>query len=336
MISYIQELVDIINKHISKSEFKDMLSVTETDINEKSITNKESFIGWEFHVQNINGRKLIVSNDKFVNFFSNLSSTRKYDYGAMYHFIPFKYALEILKNNKIQLTELSSLTEVDSSEYFEFFHRYNYLDIYKPEEIKSARKMIFIFCFTKDFRIEKFWDKNKNIDNKEKKLICIRFNFEHFYDEKIGLFDLGDVVYDYGYKFDFINDIQRELKDKFGKYLYWGGFNRFSRFYKRDIYDWESEIRLVFDFDESDRLQKKFSGNSILGGVKIPEIDLNNYLSPEFNNLQNRRFIRLKLRNPFFKLKISEIICPINMLDEQIEKIKSCNKDDNIKIWRMR
>ena len=247
---------------------------------------------------------------------------RKYDYGQFYHFKPFNRAYNIIHDGKIQLTALSNHSDKDLVEYSEFLNRYCHNPLLNDQHIDDAKKDIYIFCFTKHFRNERFWEEYA----KELTGICLVFRFTNFKELLNPLYCLVDVAYDNENIFDFINHIQDEIFDKFGKHIFIGADRSFARHFKRARYSWESEIRMIFDFHENEKLlNSQFSVNGI---------NLNNYIKKEIDNKTNRRYIRLPFKNPFFELKIDEIICGKEVTDTKLKEIKRIASDVDF-IWRI-
>ena len=316
------EIAKIINKHIDKSKFKDSLLISSDDIN---FDTSNEVIDWNIGVKGNHFKYSVYSKDKIAFLLTKLLATeRKSDFGTFFHFIKLKHALAILENNEIQLSSLSSLTENDSAEYSEFLSRYNYNPAFNDVHISNAKDSIYVFCLTKEFRNQKFWNEYL----KDTPGVCIGFRFEKYNIDLFDFFEFIDVIYDDGYSFDFLNDIQREIKNKFNKRLYIGGMNRIARHYKRNKYSWESETRLIFDFFENKMLHQSPYFKGITGK------DLNQYLKPEFDEVDKRFFLRINLDNPFFKINISEIICGKEINDDQIITIKSM-LSKNVKVWRV-
>jgi len=312
-------IAEIINKHLENSPFQNLISVNENHIN---YNEEDAAINWKISVTGNQLKYSIGSNEK-------LTKSRLYDSGTFYHFKNYTRALQVIKDKEIQLTALNSHISNDSAEYSEFIRRYGHNPVFNNDFIETARKNIFIYCFTKHFRNERFWNEYA----KNHIGICIGFRFENFNPDLIDLFSFVDVIYDDGYNFDFINDIQRELLYKFNKHLSIGGLNRFAKYYKRKRYSWESETRLVFDLNENNELQKLLKGDSKFGGGKIPEIDLNNFIN--VTQEDNRRFVTLKFNNQFFNLKISEIILGSEVNSNQSEELSKLVSDD-VHLWQIR
>lgn len=327
MINYQKEIAEIINKHIENSPFKNLIKVTENHIHHNE---EDKYINWEISITGQPFKYQIGFNDKLADLLTKkLTKSRLYDFGTFYHFKNYDRAVQIIQDKEIQLTALNSHITNDSAEYSEFIRRYSHDPVFDNDFIKTARENVFIFCFTKHFRNERFWNEYA----KNNSGLCIGFRFEEINENTAELFSLVDVIYDDGYNFDFINDIQRELLHRFDKYLLIGGLNRFAKYYKRKRYSWESETRLIFDFNENNKLQKLLNGDSILGGGKMPELDLTNYL--QINQESNRRFVKIKFNNTFFKLKVTELIMGSNVTSTQKDELSEL-VDDDVHLWQVK
>ena len=316
------EISKIINKHISTSNYNGEILVNETDIN---FDERSDTINWSF---NLNGgcfKYCVKSNDKLAEFLTNtIVKNRKLDSNTFYHYIPLEFGLNIFERNELQFSSLSSLTKNDSAEYSEFLKLYSHNPAFNGSHISAAKNKIFIFCLTNKFDNQKFW----NEYFKDTPGLCIGFKFEKADERLLGFYEFLDVLYDDTNNFDFINYIQEELHQKYCKRLFIGGINRIARHYKRTKYAWERETRLIFDFLENNKLHQTSFFNGIMG------TNLETYLQPEFDKENNRHYMRIKFNNPFFKIKICEIICGKKVDDKHIDEIKSLVPND-VKVWRL-
>lgn len=319
-----EEVAGIINKHLNNSNYKELLSINKNDIDLASFTNNNNFIQWNSKFEGGESKKTYVDQNKLNQLYDLVKINRKQDFGQFFHFKPFEIACNIIQNREIQLTALCNHSDNDLVEYSEFINRYCHNPLLDDQHIYDAKKDIYIFCFTKHFRNERFWKEYAKDDTG----VCIVINFTNFKDQLDTLYDLVDVVYDKNL-FDFINHIQSEIFQKFGKKIFIGSDRRFARHFKRAKYSWESEIRMLFDFHEN----KKLLQLSFCKGLN--ELDLNNYIKKETDETTGRRYIKLPFNNPFFKLKIDEIICGKKVTDKQMRDIEGDLNNPDIRVWRI-
>lgn len=304
-----EEMARIFNEVISKTEFSEI--VDETAADDFSENDNSQLIHWADQNGLLNGR------NKLIPIFSSVATDRKKDIGQFYH---FKANLEIIKSilveRKIQLTALEYHGDNDHAEYSEFFKRSEYFGHFCDGNINELKRKIFILCLTKNFREKLFWQNYAN----EGTGACIVFRFE-FKEDNQAFYELRDVGYDSGYRFDFINELRYKFFREFNKELFINGITKFAQFYKRDKYRWENETRLSFNFNIgsfANCLEKPFE-------IKTQE--------DEDGNIA-REFIELKFDdNPFFKLKIDEVICGVNMDETDFKEISNlCSP--NTKVWK--
>lgn len=310
-----QEIAQIINDGIDKAELGFAINhVTSDDILYKDFV--PGLIG--FTPGKYNPIKSILNK---------LSKNRYKDFGQFHHFKNRNIALNIIQDKSIQLSSLLSNHQNDFAEYSEYYKRlglfyqltpYNYAEqlsnkTYDPSERTPAddsRDNIFIICFTQDNHNEKFWEIYADKDQH----VSIGFKFLAFKDEFVGKYDFRDVFYDSGYSFEFLNYINFNLRQKFGKYLFVEGSTKFSTFYKRGLYNWEHETRLKFHYDF----------NPLQNGESL------NKIFP-IQELQGRRFIEIPLCghvnvNPMFDLTISEVVCGNAVPKPDYERLKNALK----------
>lgn len=143
------KISEIINRHLNKSPYKDLIEVNEKDI---EFDKDNQYINWKFNSKRINGRCKLRKEDKIGNLFTKkLKIDRKNDQSTFYHFKCYDIALSIIKNREIQLSSLTAQFSNDSAEFHEFIHRYGnqtYPDLQSLNEIPNN---IFVFCFTELF-----------------------------------------------------------------------------------------------------------------------------------------------------------------------------------------
>ena len=306
------EIAMIINKHIATSIYNNgeiLVNETDIDFNEKKDTIK-----WNFKSNGGCIKSRIESNDKLAEFLTNtIVKNRKLDGSTFYHYIPLEYGFNIIEHNELQFSSLSYLTKNDSEEYSEFLRRYSCNPAFNEEHISKAKDKIFIFCLTNKPDNQKFWDEYI----KGKPGLCIGFKFEKADERLLAFFEFLDVLYDDTHNFDFINHIQEELYQKYCKRLFIGGINRIARHYKMSKYSWERETRLIFDFLENAKLHDISYYKGITG------TNLERHLKPEFDEVNNRHFMKIKFDNPFYKIKIKELTYNKYISNERLVRIKS-------------
>jgi hypothetical protein len=265
-------------------------------------------------------------NNKIRIYFESNIKLRNYDFSRLFHYLKYEYAIKILENNKIQLSSLSYLWKNDPLEYSEFFRRIGMDNISGIEKIKDN---IFVFCLSDNIRNEEAW---KLYGNNESG-IAIGFKFKWFSnkEEHEILYLLKDVYYYRNCDFDFYIELQNKLFKKFKRKFLLEGLSTFSKFYKREKYSWEREIRLCFDYD----LNEFMCNNASKKGIVWPnECNLKNYFNKEFDIESNRHFISVPLKNDLFELEINEIICGKKVSDEQMTHLKTLANNSSINIWR--
>lgn len=325
-IKDLKEVADIINKVIDATpNLKGKISVQQEDFSYQDGTGK--FIYWkEDRTEQGNSVELkLNANDKFKSYFENVAPSRKFDYGQFYHMLKFDYAIKTLQNKEIQLSALSYLWENDPVEQTEFLRRHGFLKNIVNDKIEEIKNKVFIFCFSDSFRSEEAW----KLYGQNDMGVALGFRFVEFDQNYTDLYQLKDVVYDSGYDFDFINEIQFRLKKKFGRQLLFSGLSNLSKFYKRSKYAWERETRLCFDYQANEDYSEIYNQK----GLTFPdEINLNKFFPIQCDE-SGRYFIKVPFNNRLFKLKILEIICGKNITNEQIKQLKSLVDTDTI-IWR--
>ena len=304
-----EEMARIFNEIISKTEFSGV--VNEAVADDFSEICKQQLIWWASQNGLINGR------NKLIPIFSSIATNRKRDTGQFFHFkANIDIIKSILQDRKVQLTALKYHGENDHAEYSEFFKRSEYFDHFCDGNIQELKRKIFILCLTKNFREKLFWENYA----KKGTGACIVFRFEYKGDKQ-ACYELRDIGYDSGYRFDFISELRHKFLNEFDKELFIDGITKFAQFYKRDKYRWENESRLSFNFNidsYKNCLESSFE-------IKSQKDDEGNI---------KREFIELNFDdNPFFNLVIDEVICGANMDDTVFENIKSLMP--NIDVWKL-
>ncbi len=147
-------IADIISKHIENSPYRNLINVSEDDI-DYNLNNQ--FINWKINVIGKHLNYSVKSEDKIADLITkDLKIERKNDRGTFYHFKKLELAYKILKSKELQLSSLNSHIGNDSAEYTEFLQRYSNPTTDLQSAI-NAKNEIFILCFTKHFRNNKFW-----------------------------------------------------------------------------------------------------------------------------------------------------------------------------------
>ncbi|WPV01648.1 hypothetical protein SNE26_07660 [Mucilaginibacter sp. cycad4] len=325
-----QEIAEIINSNIKSAEFD--FKFDEVKPSDIRFHNK-------YDVKNV----LVFEEGKnpITQIFDKLSKNRVGDYGRFHHFKSAHIALDIIKNQSIQVSSLFSNDSNDFAEYTEFYKRIGLFHPLVPEDFQKKafnnninpkdtrpsdveRNHIFVLCFTQDNHNEKFWKNYANEDHG----VAIGFRFSNFNNEGLRLFDFRDVFYDRGYSFDFYNAIEYQLR-KYNKMFFSDGVDRFSKFYKRARYNWENETRLCFHYDAPNM------------------VGLNGFLDRTFpiqtDSKSGRKFIDLPLtgnsvENPFFELEIVEVVCGKFVGQGMVDQLKDALKQSfpSADFWQRR
>lgn len=304
-----QKMANLCNEVFQELSFKHLVGTVSKDDFDDHATY--SLIHWATKNDTINGA------NKLIPIFSELATSRISDTGQFYHFKPsVDRVRQIIQSKEIELSALYYLGQSDYAEYSEFFKRTGFFGMFYKNKVDDRKKKIFILCFTKNARENRFWSDYSDNDNGA----CIVFRFEFLNGPYRHLFDLRDVYYDAGYEFEFINDLRYKFVRYFGKELFLEGINKFAQFYKRGKYKWENETRLSFDYDFDDAALLKLDYFPIQQGTD--------------KNGNVREYIKLKLNNHFFNLNIEEIICGHKVTEAQKQDIKNDLANPNIKVWR--
>ncbi len=325
----LKEVADIINKVIEATpHLKGQISVQPQDFSFSDGTGKIIYWGEEKIITGNSTEIELNAKDKFKIYFENVAQNRKLDYGQFYHLLKFDYALTTLQNKEIQLSALSYLWDNDPSEQTEFLRRHGFLKNLVDDKIEEIKNKVFIFCFSDSFRAENAW----KLYGQNETGIALGFRFIEYSDDTAhtDLYQLKDVVYDSGYDFDFINEIQFRLKKKFNKRLFFGGLSNLSKFYKRAKYAWEREARLCFDYQANEDYAETFQKMNL---AFPDEINLENFFPKQHDTTSDRHFIKVPFDNKLFKLKVSEVICGKNISDAQIAQLKA-QADTDTTVWR--
>jgi hypothetical protein len=320
-------MTKIVNGALGESDFKD-LSATKNDFDPSDVLGPNRLVCWKD-----------PNDNPITKILGRTTKNRFDDRGQFYHFKSIRFAKTIIVQKEIQVSNLLSNQENDFAEYSEFFKRLGLFEKLIPKnyceqridskinlsksKLEEERENIFILCFTKDGHNELFWERYALGDSG----VCLGFKFSDF---ALGhLYYFRDVVYDNGYKFDFLNHINYHLDKSFGRQLFLQGINKFSKFYKRGKYQWENETRLVFDY------------------AGPFHTDLENYLKINSDASTGRRYIKLPLvtdngensghaKNPFFSLTIDEVICGRHVSIDDFRQLEESLKKTfpSARIWK--
>lgn len=176
-----------------------------------------------------------------------------------------EHAIQSLYNKSFRMSNIIANNSNDYAEFSEFFKRMGLFGSLIPEQfcnmrcksngiychnslpnrkpkIDSMKDNSFILCFSKDIT-DKMWD--NYCDGHRGVIFEVEISKNCLSTEIGGIVDFRDVFYDSGYDLEFINEIQNELKIRFGRELFIEGITRFSYFYKRVRYKEEHETRIV-------------------------------------------------------------------------------------------
>lgn len=320
-----EEIVNLINRILEKYHIDIHLNVEDIYLD----PNQADLIFFATERVREGDRIRLISQDKFKDFLDRRARTRYFDYAVMYHMLKYEYALQALENKVIQLSSLAYIWENDPLEYSEFFRRAGMYHFLHNDEINRIKENVFIFCFCDSCRNEDSW---KLYGNDETGL-AIGFRFKSFSDNPVhkDLYLLKDIVYDMGYDFDFIIEMQEKLFCRFNRRLVFEGVTKFGKYYKRGKYEYEREIRLCFDYQENLDLKDVYRQFN----TAIPaEKDLETYFEIENDEEHHRRFIRIPFNNPLFEIEVSEVICGKNVNNEQFQRLQTLVQETPIRLWK--
>ena len=317
----------IVNEGLSDSEFSSF-TVTRKDFDPNDTYMGKRLIKWN------------DSNDNpITKAFNQTALNRITDKGQFFHFKSLKIAQLIVSNKSIQVSNILSNQKNDFAEYSEFYKRLGLFRQLIPKDycqqqqankfnpsskspMDEERENILILCFSKEGHKEKFWTNYANNDHG----VCLCFRLLDFDPKFAWHYNLRDVSYDSGYRFDFINHINYHFMKEFNRRLFVEGITKFSKFYKRGKYEWENETRLAFHY------------NFDFGGYG-PELEKSFPMQTDDEN--NRKYIDLPLEgnakpNPYFTLTIDEVICGKNVTDADYAILQKALRANfpNATIWR--
>jgi len=247
-----QAVFALVEEEIAKTEYKRVVGKIKRDNSNLTVKNSSVMFA----------RPLKTDIKKSFNWldkiYNHIAANRVGDFGEFFHFKNFERGLEIIQNRSLRLFSLESQSENDYAELSEYYFKYSRPNHFHTTDstIREYRDKTFIFCFTKNFRNERFWSDYARNDTG----LALGFTFTKF---KWRNFDghycqFRDVFYDDGYALDFINEIRAKVMRKckvnvdFEPYVcIW-----FPYFYKRVKYLWEDETRLAV-----------YGGNTVRGAL---------------------------------------------------------------------
>ena len=283
-----QRMAETVNSNLKGSEFAPVVGTLrpddfyEVDCG-KFVWQKSTFLDWR---------------DTLLNAFSSTARDRRQEQVRFYHFLKYCYALRSVEKKALQFTAMKYFKNNDQAEYSEFLRRCGY----PKDGIDDAKRKLFVLCLTSKSEIERFWDEYADRD----KGVCLCLRLSRFNVNTSEYWDLRDVVYDDGQRFSFIRSIRDAFCREFDRGLIIDGVDKFARFYKRQMYDWETETRITFDY----RLHKCL---------------VNVFPIKEMKNAQGqviREFIVVPFENQFYTLTLDEIICGSNVSDQEMEDLR--------------
>lgn len=241
--------VEIINRHFANSEFCHVV-----------ITNKD--IKYQESVDYIVPEETF--NDFCVHLFDSVSIDRSDTVDLpLFHFQSPEMAIKILQNRGLQASHLPAHSENDSQEYNFFMQQIRhplsaggrpYSEAMRKQfpdlmPIEVMRDDTYISCFTSNDMDEYFWE-NYAVEHTG---VCFALRYSPSANKMInGLiprYYLRDMIYDNpnNNKFSFINDMNLELKKSVGSEFMLTSVPQFAKFYKRNGYSVEKEIRFAID-----------------------------------------------------------------------------------------
>jgi len=319
------EILSIINQSIKEYNLEDKIKINAEDIgiNADCIKIKDKRI---FQGKNKDGFLVtkINADRTFENFFEHRSKDRQNDQGILYSFKKQEFVPELIKKEQMHLRSLNEQLYNDPLEYCDLINITNPLVMHIDKDNDKGK--IFIYCFTKDFRNKIMWKKyGTNKANNKIENIAIGFRY-HKKIDSAGLnkiIELRDVIYNIGNEFDFIRDIQLKLYYRFKRTLFIDSSQYFARFFKREKYSYEDEVRLCIDYNQYENLREL---NKFYPGCF--EYDFEKIILKEENN------ILIPLNNEFFYIEICELICGKDIEDSQYEYLSALAKEKEILIWK--
>jgi hypothetical protein len=270
-----------------------------------NIHKGENLIGW-----NRSDRKIILPIDKISDFIDkNILKPIDTPSQNLFHYLPdIKFLENILTKNEIRLYSLNKyLINGDRNEYRCFLETFG-IDFQKFEtQIEKIKQDIFIWCLTTQENSERHW--NEYANNKSGVAISVEFSKFTRNDNSFNLIPVN-------YGLDFLSEIHRSLRQEFDVHLEILKYSKFAKYFKQNIYKWESEVRLCLDAESLDIHYKiqDFFKNPTEGRQEIQS------MFTIYNDENENRYIQVPLKNKIFEIKIKQIFCSKNH-ENQVRKI---------------
>jgi hypothetical protein len=300
-----QRMADIVNDALHGTEFEQV--VGPVSLQDFSPVDRGQFI-WQSTVSG--GR------DTLLKAFATTARDRRDDRGQFYHFLKYDYAMASVQQGSLQHTAMTYFEKNDHAEYAEFLRRCGFWMPFVNGTVNKDKTKLFVLCLTNSSRQQRFW--SEYADNDQGVCLCLRL--VSLDPHAADLWDLRDVVYDDGYRFDFINEIRYWFEREFARELIVEGIDKFARFYKRAKYSWENESRISFDY----RLQQG-----------LPTMFPESQDRDSHGNI-TREYISVPLSNQLYTLQIDEIICGGMVSDQRMEDLRLAAGLDQAQVWRRR
>ncbi len=285
-----RRMAEIVNNAIASSNFR--LVVEELTKDDFSPDDKRPLIYFSTS---------FFAPDPLEKIFAKCAVDRRLDCRQFYHFKSVERAIDILKKGTVQLTALYYHSENDNEEYSEFFRRTGHTYPLITGNISELKKKSFVLCLSKSASREKFWNQYA----KQDRGVCLVLRYHIGRMVLQECVDFRDISYGTGYPFDFIKEIRDRFFSEFCKPPFIDGVLKFARFYKRAKYSWEDESRISFDYnyDYSSLLCRSFPIQKVL------------------ENGRMREYIIVPLKNDYFTLEVSEIICGKQVCNADLSRL---------------
>lgn len=257
-------------------------------------------------------------------------------------------AIDMLNNDILYFTSLEKNEDNDYSEYSEFFHRTGFFEqfipngyvkgktpLYQPKlPIDIERENTYIYCLTNTFNKTRHWKEYANYATG----VCIEYSFE--FKSRLNQcidFNYGRIVYDTGYLYDYLKEINWMLRRKYQLSFCPTGIRRFAAMYKREKYSWEDESRIVLFGKDPSEVSKSTGSklidacNSFLGGNPLKE----ERLLTKDNGFQVIKpgVLQAQNNNVLFKWNVERVIAGERIYPNELSQLVTiCNKR-NIKLY---
>ncbi len=289
-----QRMAEIVNSSLRGSEFASVVGTLRPD--DFCEDDRGKFVWLMSTVSD--GR------DTLLNAFSSTARDRRQeDQVLFYHFLKYDYALKSVEKKALQFTAMKYFEANDHAEYSEFIRLCGYSeDRIDGDKIDDYKRKLFVLCLTSKSEIERFWTEYAACD----KGVCLCLRLSKVDVNTAECWDLRDVVYDDGQRFSFIKSIRDAFRQEFDRELIIDGVDKFARFYKRKMYDWETETRITFDY-------RLYQGLMNVFPIKETKGDQGQVI---------REFIAVPFKNQFYTLSLDEIICGSKVSDQEMEDLR--------------